>query len=42
VQGFRYFDLGYSTAMAFITLILITVLARLILGFMERPVGRAA
>lgn len=42
VQGFRYFDLGYSTAMAFVTLILITVLARLILGFMERPVGRAA
>jgi multiple sugar transport system permease protein len=42
VQGFRYFDLGYSTAMAFVTLILITVLARLILGFMERPVGRPA
>ncbi|MEO6798042.1 MAG: sugar ABC transporter permease [Candidatus Dormibacter sp.] len=42
VQGFRYFDLGYSTAMAFITLILITILARLILGFMERPVGRPA
>jgi len=42
VQGFRYFDLGYSTTMAFVTLIMITVLARLILGFMERPVGRAA
>jgi multiple sugar transport system permease protein len=42
VQGFRYFDLGYSTAMAFVTLIMITVLARLILGFMERPIGRPA
>lgn len=42
VQGFRYFDLGYATAMAFVTLILITVLARVILGFMERPIGRPA
>lgn len=42
IQGFRYFDLGYSTAMAFVTLIMVTVLARLILGFMERPVGRPA
>jgi multiple sugar transport system permease protein len=39
VQGFRYFTMGYSAALSFVTLILIVVLAKLILGFMERPVG---
>jgi len=41
VQGFRYFTVGYSAALSFVTLILITVLARVILGYMERPIGRS-
>lgn len=40
VQGFRYFTMGYAAAMSFVTLILIVVLAKIILGYMERPVGQ--
>jgi len=39
VQGFRYFTMGYAAAISFVTLILIVVLAKIILGYMERPVG---
>ncbi len=41
VQGFRYFSVGYSAAMSWVSVILVIILARLILGYMERPVGRA-
>jgi multiple sugar transport system permease protein len=41
VQGFRYFSVGYSAAMSYVSVILVIVLARVILGYMERPVGRA-
>ena len=42
VQGFRYFSVGYSAAMSYVSVILVIILARLILGYMERPVGRAS
>ncbi len=42
VQGFRYFSIGYSAAMSYVSVILVIVLARVILRYMERPVGRAA
>jgi multiple sugar transport system permease protein len=42
VQGFRYFNMGYSAALSFVTLILIIVLAKLILGFMDRPERQVA
>lgn len=41
VQGFRYFSVGYSAAMSYISVILVIVLARVILRYMGRPVGRA-
>ncbi len=40
VQGFRYFSVGYSAAMSYVSVILVIVLARIILRYMERPVGR--
>ncbi len=40
--GFRYFTVGYSAALSFVSLVLVVVLAKLILGYMERPVGRPA
>jgi multiple sugar transport system permease protein len=42
VQGFRYFSVGYSAAMSYVSVIIVIVLARVILGYMERPVGRPA
>ncbi len=42
VQGFRYFSVGYSAAMSYVSVIIVIVLARVILRYMERPVGRAA
>lgn len=41
VQGFRYFSVGYSAAMSYVSVILVIVLARVILRYMDRPVGRA-
>ena len=40
VQGFRYFSVGYSAAMSYVSVILVIVLARVILRYMDRPVGR--
>ena len=40
VQGFRYFSVGYSAAMSYVSVILVIVLARIILRYMVRPVGR--
>lgn len=42
IQGFRYFTVGYSAALSFVSLALVVLLAKLILGYMERPVGRPA
>lgn len=42
VQGFRYFSVGYSAAMSYVSVIIVIVLARVILRYMERPVGRPA
>ena len=39
VQSFQYFTLGYSSAIALVTLALVVVLVKIILSFMERPVG---
>ncbi len=38
-EGFRYFTVGYSAALSFVSLVLVIVLAKLILGYMDRPVG---
>ncbi|TAN33873.1 sugar ABC transporter permease [bacterium] len=42
VQGFRYFTVGYSAALSFVSLVLVLVLAKLILGYMERPAVRTS
>jgi multiple sugar transport system permease protein len=39
LQGFKFFSLGYTAAMAFIQLIIITVIAQVFLGFQKRQRG---
>jgi len=39
LQGFKFFSLGYTAAMAFIQLIVITVIAQVFLGFQKRQRG---
>jgi multiple sugar transport system permease protein len=38
-QGFKFFSLGYTAAMAFIQLVIITVIAQVFLGFQKRQRG---
>lgn len=39
LQGFKFFSLGYTAAMAFIQLIIITIIARIFLGYQKRQRG---
>ena len=39
LQGFKFFSLGYTAAMAFIQLIVITLIAQFFLGFQKRQRG---
>jgi multiple sugar transport system permease protein len=39
-QGFTYFKYGYATALGIIEMIMVTVLANIILRYMERPIER--
>jgi multiple sugar transport system permease protein len=39
LQGFKFFSLGYTAAMAFIQLIVITIIAQVFLGFQKRQRG---
>jgi ABC-type sugar transport system permease subunit len=39
LQGFKFFSLGYTAAMAFIQLIIITLIARFFLAFQKRQRG---
>ena len=39
LQGFKFFSLGYTAAMAFIQLAIITLIARFFLGFQKRQRG---
>jgi len=39
LQGFKFFSLGYTAAMAFIQLIIITLIARFFLSFQKRQRG---
>lgn len=39
LQGFKFFSLGYTAAMAFLQLIVITVIAQVFLGFQRRQRG---
>jgi multiple sugar transport system permease protein len=41
-QGFGYFNMGYTAAMCVISLIIVIILVKLILGFTERPLVRLA
>jgi multiple sugar transport system permease protein len=41
-QGFTYFKYGYGTALGIIEMIMVTILAYIILRYMERPVDRIA
>ena len=41
-QGFTYFKYGYATALGLIQMILITILANIVLRYMERPIERIA
>ena len=41
LQGFKFFSLGYTAAMAFLQLIVITVIAQVFVGFQKRQAGRA-
>jgi len=41
LQGFKFFSLGYTAAMAFIQLIIITLIARFFLSFQKRQRGEA-
>lgn len=41
-QGFTYFKYGYATALGIIEMIMVTILAGVILRYMERPVERIA
>ncbi len=42
LQGFKYFSLGYTAAMAFIQLIVITIVARVFLGYQKRTQQRGS
>ncbi|MHB8619841.1 MAG: carbohydrate ABC transporter permease [Chloroflexota bacterium] len=42
VLGFRYFNMGYSAALSFVSLIIVVALVKVILGFMEGPAGKLA
>jgi multiple sugar transport system permease protein len=42
LQGFKFFSLGYTAAMAFIQLIIITVIAQVFLGYQKRQRGEVA
>lgn len=42
LQGFKYFSLGYTAAMAFIQLIVITIVARFFLGYQKRMQQRGS
>lgn len=37
VHAFTYFDIGYSAALAFVQLIIIMILVKVVLGMMKRP-----
>jgi multiple sugar transport system permease protein len=37
IQGFRYFNMGYASALSILQLILITILAKLLLRLTRRP-----
>lgn len=39
LQGFKFFSMGYTAAMAFLQLIVITVIAQVFLGFQKRQRG---
>jgi multiple sugar transport system permease protein len=41
LQGFKFFSLGYTAAMAFLQLIVITVIAQFFVNFQKRQTGRA-
>ncbi len=41
VQGFRYFNMGFASALSILQLILITVLAKALLGLTRRPLARS-
>jgi multiple sugar transport system permease protein len=36
LRGFKFFSLGYTAAMAFIQLIIITIVAQIFLGYQKR------
>jgi multiple sugar transport system permease protein len=40
LQGFKFFSLGYTAAMAFLQLIVITVIAQFFVNFQKRQAGR--
>lgn len=42
LQGFKYFSLGYTAAMAFIQLIVIVIVARIFLGYQKRMQQRGS
>ena len=42
LQGFKYFSLGYTAAMAFIQLIVITIVAKFFLGYQKRMQQRGS
>ncbi len=42
LQGFKYFSLGYTAAMAFIQLAVITIVARVFLGYQKRTQNRGS
>jgi multiple sugar transport system permease protein len=41
LQGFKFFSLGYTAAMAFLQLAVITVIAQVFVGFQKRQAGKA-
>jgi ABC-type sugar transport system permease subunit len=41
LQGFKFFSLGYTAAMAFLQLIVITVISQFFVNFQKRQAGRA-
>lgn len=40
LQGFKFFSLGYTAALAFVQLIIITIIAQIFVAFQERQAGR--
>lgn len=42
IQGFRYFNLGYASALAILQLILVVILAKVLIGLTRRPLPRGA